>query len=230
MATLNLTAALSYALGQCTWGVAQMVSWVPAGWGNAAQWVGNAAKQGHPISSTPVVGSVAVWQAGQGGAGSAGHVAEVIATGVGPNGPTATVREMNFGGNGGGPGRYDTRTLTASQANAAQYILPTGSALGTQGGVASTMAASSAAGAMPTGCMSLADINSGSVAGKLPIIGGPAVLVQWMSQPCVWKRTLIQAGCVALIWWGMKLASVPNPAAPVVTAARTGARDAMAAA
>lgn len=74
--------------------------------------------------------------------------------------------------------------------------------------------------------MSLGDINSNSAAGKIPIVGGPAVFMQWASQPCVWKRTLIQAGCVALIWWGMKLASVPNPVSPVINVAKSAARAA----
>lgn len=108
--------AWSYAWGQCTYFVATALGWVPAGLGDAKDWLTNARAKGLPTSdatATPQVGSVIVWGAGQENgsnpAGPAGHVAEVV--GIQANG-LPIVKEMNFTGpNGGGVGVTDTRAL-----------------------------------------------------------------------------------------------------------------------
>lgn len=65
--------ALSYFWGQCTRWVAENLSWIPAGLGNANQWFGRAQAMGLPTGQTPVVGSVAAFNTGP-----FGHVAEVV--------------------------------------------------------------------------------------------------------------------------------------------------------
>ena len=86
--------ASSYVWGQCTFYAAQVASWVPAGLGNAGEWLGNAQRKGLATSSTPVAGSVVVYGAG-GGYSSFGHVA--VVTGVHSDG-TFDVSEMNYKG------------------------------------------------------------------------------------------------------------------------------------
>jgi hypothetical protein len=46
--------------------------------------------------------------------------------------------------------------------------------------------------------------------------------VRWISQSCVWHRLLIQAGCMVLILYGLKLASGHDPAAPIINVAGKG--------
>ena len=77
--------------GQCTWWAAhnRRVTWD----GNAGDWIANAQTQGVATNSTPSVGAIAVYRAGDGYSGY-GHVAVVIA--VGPS--TYTVSEMDFTG------------------------------------------------------------------------------------------------------------------------------------
>ena len=107
----------SYPYGYCTYGVKQMAPWVGNNWGNASNWANSAKNAGYVVNSTPAVGSVVVFQNGQGGANSsAGHVAFV--TGV--NGNAITVREMNFQYGSGGFGIYSTRTI--GNASSYQYI------------------------------------------------------------------------------------------------------------
>jgi surface antigen len=72
-----------------------------AGLGNANTWDDNAASKGLAYNSAPAVGSVAVSNAG-----TFGHVAFVEAV----NGPSITISEYNYYGNGTG----DTRTVAAS--------------------------------------------------------------------------------------------------------------------
>lgn len=97
-----------------------MFSWVPSTWGNAVDWLPNAQKAGFATSTTPSVGSIAVWGTK---VGQFGHVAAVQS--VNADG-SFIVREMNWNAFN----TIDTRTITASEA-AAQgvigFILPPGS-------------------------------------------------------------------------------------------------------
>lgn len=108
-------AALTYTWGQCTRWVAEQVSWIPGGLGNANQWLTNAQARGLPTigpSSAPPIGSVAVW-----GNGPFGHVAEVV--GQIPGG--FQVSEENWLGND----VTDIRNVTGSALNGLQgFILP----------------------------------------------------------------------------------------------------------
>lgn len=101
---MSSSSLATYIWNQCTYYVASALSWVPGGLGNANQWLHNAAAKGLPVSSTPAVGDVVVYQGGTSPAAlgapaaqydSLGHVA--VVTGVNPNG-TFTVSESNYGG------------------------------------------------------------------------------------------------------------------------------------
>lgn len=120
--TLNaIGAALSYTVGNCTRWVAEQLSWVPAGLGNANQWLSGAQARGLPTigpSSAPPIGSVAVWNTG-----AFGHVAEVV--GVIPGG--FQVSEENWLGTG----VTDVRNVTGSALSGLQgFILPPGGVSG----------------------------------------------------------------------------------------------------
>jgi surface antigen len=123
-------AALTYAAGNCTRWVAEQLTWIPAGMGNAAQWLGNAQAKGLPTigpTSAPPIGSVAVWGAGSGM--PVGHVAEVV--GLIPGG--FQVSEENFLG----LGRTDIRNVPGL-GGVAGFILPPGGAVaGAAGALAS---------------------------------------------------------------------------------------------
>jgi hypothetical protein len=113
--------AWSYIAGQCTAFVAAAATWVPAGWGNAIDWLANAQSQGFQTSQTPVPGAVAVY--GQ-SYSPYGHVA--LVTAVGPNN-TFQVQEQNYQG----PGIVDTRTST--NAGVLGFILPPGNGVAMSG-------------------------------------------------------------------------------------------------
>ena len=144
---MSAASVASYIAGQCTAYVAQVASWIPAGLGNADNWLANAAKAGLPESSTPQVGAVVVYQPGSFPATSdtpsgyydagTGHVAYVTA--VNSDG-TFKVSEMNYSN---GPGNTDTRE--SSMADVEGFILPPGSA-----GEISTLSATN----QPTGSTS----------------------------------------------------------------------------
>lgn len=72
--------------------------------GNAENWDNNAENIGFTVSSTPRQGSIAVWDAGDGGTGAAGHVAYVES--INSNG-TVNVSEYNWNY---GDGKYNTRS------------------------------------------------------------------------------------------------------------------------
>lgn len=135
--TDDLNAAWSYTINNCTRFVAGALSWVPAGLGNANQWLARAQAKGLPTAGptvTPPVGSVAVW-----GTGAFGHVAEVI--GQVPGG--FQVAEENFTG---GLGATDVRTVTGSGLQGLLgFILPPGGFQlpGLQAGAAAGMAVAS---------------------------------------------------------------------------------------
>ncbi|MCS4488954.1 CHAP domain-containing protein [Streptococcus sciuri] len=85
--------ANTYPVGQCTWGVKSMASWVGNNWGNARDWIASAQAAGHSVGTTPAVGAVAVWPSDAGGYG---HVAYVTAV----NSATSIqVMESNYSGN-----------------------------------------------------------------------------------------------------------------------------------
>ena len=113
--------ALSYTVGNCTRWVAEQASWIPAGLGNANQWLTNAQARGLPTAaanSVPPVGSVAVW-----GGGAFGHVAQVVS--IIPGG--FQVSEENWLGNG----LTDIRNVTGSGLHNLQgFILPPGGVSG----------------------------------------------------------------------------------------------------
>lgn len=80
----------TYPVGQCTWGVKELASWVGNYWGNAADWDDTALSLGYHVGTTPKVGAVIVWDDG-----AYGHVAYV--TDVDENG-NIQVLEANYGG------------------------------------------------------------------------------------------------------------------------------------
>lgn len=117
--TDNLNNAWSYTVDNCTRFVAGALSWVPAGLGNANEWLANAQKMGLPTigpTASPPPGAVAVW-----GTGAFGHVAEVV--GQVPGG--FQVAEENWKG----LGVVDTRNVTGSGLGGLiGFILPPGGA------------------------------------------------------------------------------------------------------
>lgn len=86
----RVTEVNTYPIGQCTWGVKELAPWVRNYWGNANQWGYSARAAGFKTGSTPRVGAVAVWTAGQ-----YGHVAVVTEV----SSPTRIrVKEANYAG------------------------------------------------------------------------------------------------------------------------------------
>lgn len=85
------TSGNTYPVGQCTWGVKSLASWVGNNWGNANQWGASAVAAGHSTGSTPAVGAVIVWPYD----GGYGHVAYVTSV----SGSNITVMESNYAGN-----------------------------------------------------------------------------------------------------------------------------------
>lgn len=83
----------TYPVGQCTWGVKSLASWVGNNWGNANQWIASAQAAGHSVGTTPQVGAVAVWPYDGGGYG---HVAYVTAV---QSSTSIQVMEANYAGN-----------------------------------------------------------------------------------------------------------------------------------
>jgi CHAP domain len=119
---------------QCTYYVAQALSWVPGtSWGNAGQWIQSARNQGFQVTQTPTVGSVVEYAPG-GGYSSYGHVG--VVRGVNPNG-TFQVQEQNYNG----PGQVDIRTST--MADVAGFILGPGQSPGAGGVGASNVGGAS---------------------------------------------------------------------------------------
>jgi hypothetical protein len=105
----------SYTFGNCTYYVAQLFSWVPAGLGNAKDWLANAQDKGLTISNVPIPGAVAVYGSGIGPFGHVAAVDKVNADG------TFNVSEMNFAGFN----QIDRRT--SDMKNVIGFILPPGS-------------------------------------------------------------------------------------------------------
>lgn len=110
----QIGAAARYTWGNCTRLVAELATWVPAGWGDAKDWLANAEHQGFAISGTPVPGSVVVYGAGN-GYSQFGHVA--LVTGVNSGGTFNVIEE-----NVQGLGKISPRT--SSLADVQGFILP----------------------------------------------------------------------------------------------------------
>ena len=85
--------------GQCTWGAAEMwkksTGTYPSWGGDARLWADNARTHGFRVSRVPHAGSLVIWPAGTGGAGSMGHVAWVKSVWVNNGVTYFKVREMN---------------------------------------------------------------------------------------------------------------------------------------
>lgn len=109
-----------YIADQCTAFVKASLSWVPAGLGNAQDWLSNAAAQGFQTGSTPAVGSVAVWSGSQVG-NAFGHVAEVV--GLLPGGGIQ-VAEENWLNQGSGTA--DIRDVSGAQLPEGYIYAPSG--------------------------------------------------------------------------------------------------------
>lgn len=86
-----------YPFGQCTYYVYSVTGRGQNG--NAGTW--------RPTSSTPAVGKIMIWRAGEQGASGAGHVGYVY----GVSGNTVMIRHMNWGG---GPGVVTTGTFQST--------------------------------------------------------------------------------------------------------------------
>jgi surface antigen len=76
--------------------------------GNANNWNNNGENTGFMVGTSPRVGAMAVWEANEDGASSAGHVAWVEA--VNGNG-TIDISEYNFNF---GDGNYNSRTVSTN--------------------------------------------------------------------------------------------------------------------
>jgi len=125
-------AALSYTWGNCTRWVAEQLSWIPGGLGNANQWLTNAQARGLPTigpTTAPPIGSVAVFNTGP-----LGHVAEVV--GQIPGG--FQVSEENWLGKG----LTDVRNVSGPGLKGLQgFILPPAGFQNPFGGVQGAAAA-----------------------------------------------------------------------------------------
>lgn len=88
--------ASSYPIGECTWGVKTMVSWVGPFWGNAQDWAASARAEGFRVDTTPAVGAIAVWSGANGYGGGYGHVALVTEV---QSETSIQVLESNYMGN-----------------------------------------------------------------------------------------------------------------------------------
>ena len=101
-----------YTAGQCTWYVFDRVDGkIGSTWGNANNWASAAQAAGYTVDHQPEEGAIL-----QTSEGSYGHVAYVES--VNRDG-SVTISEMNYSN---GPFSTDTRTISASQASAYNYI------------------------------------------------------------------------------------------------------------
>ena len=115
--SINASAGNRYAPGNCTWYVyerrAQLGKPVGSYWGNANTWAYSARAAGLPVSNTPAPGAVLVDTAGY-----FGHVGVVEQ--VKPNGDIVITEMNNYAY--GGFNIVNSRTISAGQASAYQYI------------------------------------------------------------------------------------------------------------
>ena len=110
------TAGNTYPVGQCTWGVKSLAPWAGNYWGNGGQWAASAAAAGFSVGSTPVVGSIAVWNDG-----GYGHVAYVTAV---ESATRIQVMEANYNGNQSIANHRGWFNPTTTYQGAAVYIYP----------------------------------------------------------------------------------------------------------
>lgn len=101
--------------GQCTWRVAlyYMIPWS----GNAKDWISGAESHGWQVSNQPHIGDIAVYQPGDNGAASDGHVA--IVTSINSDGQTYRVWEQNVTFGTAAP---DSRTVNLGTGT--EFITP----------------------------------------------------------------------------------------------------------
>lgn len=166
---MSVQSAASYAWGWCTAFVAEQLSWVPAGWGNAIDWLDHARSQGFRISQTPVAGSVAVYGTDY---SPLGHVAQVLS--VNADG-TFKVAEEAFKG----VGITDTRTSTMH--GVLGFILPPVDAV--------AGAIGNAAGSAASGAGNLANIIPG--VSQAEAVGN---FLGWITQ----RETLIRGALIVV--------------------------------
>lgn len=121
---------LGYYIGQCTDYVANTLSWIPSGLGNANQWLQRASSKGLQTTPTAAPGEVAVFTAPRFSA--AGHVAVVES--VNPTAGTMQIGDMNWAG----PNIVTHHTLRISDA--AGFIVGPGGPTSAAGGPVATAA------------------------------------------------------------------------------------------
>lgn len=132
----------SYTPGQCTWYVSGVLSWIPAGLGNATDWIRNAQAKGFATGRTPQVGAAVVWPGSNNGgcAFGDGHVAVVTEV---TDPLHFKISEMN---GPSGPGVVDSRAIGPGCASTVEgFIYPPGGA--TSGATASERLSSNISGA-----------------------------------------------------------------------------------
>jgi surface antigen len=120
------TVATGYPAGECTAYVASQLSWIPADWGNAAEWLSDATRGGFTTIESSDLGAVrpgdvAVIAAGtmttHGQASSDGHVG--IVTAVDQDAATVTLSSENWP-----EGDATPRSLTFAASDIEGYIAP----------------------------------------------------------------------------------------------------------
>ena len=111
------TSVNTYPVGQCTWGVKSLASWVGNYWGNANQWIASAQAAGYSVGTTPVAGSVAVWPYDGGGYGHVAYVTSVTSA------TAIQVMEANYAGNSAIGNYRGTFNPTASTWGGAVYYI-----------------------------------------------------------------------------------------------------------
>lgn len=221
---MSIASDLGLAAGEC-------MDWVHHFWnvsvgsGNGAKnLLGVAQQQGWQISTTPVVGSIAVFQPGTYSisngkpfyVGSDGHAA--IVTAASGDGSAYTMSEMN---GIAGYGNVDQQTMITSGAVA--FVTPPanlkqgnnfentfGANSQTLNNVPGTTLGGNAAPLTATGCQSLGQIYA--TQGGIPVISGVSGFFTWIGQGCVWKRILLYMACGGLIVFGLRYVGVPEPA------------------
>lgn len=174
----------SYTFGNCTYYVAKVLDWVPAGLGDAKDWLANAQAKGLPTTNIPTPGSVVVYGAGQ-GMSPFGHVAIVQSL----NGDgTFNVSEMNFAGFN----QVDTRRSTMSDVQG--FILPPG---GSADAGSQFMASS--------GGFTLPGTNIQIGSGSVPFFTGLGTITGWLTDNRNWWKLGFMAAGTLMIWWGFEL-------------------------
>lgn len=116
--------AAGYIADQCTAFVANFFKGfgtiLPSQLGNASQWLGSAQKAGIPTSSTPALGSIAVFDSAYPGSGGSGHVGVVSSINTDPSGKVSSFSILQGNAPGtkvaGSPGGSTWETVTTIAA------------------------------------------------------------------------------------------------------------------